>query len=174
MTASKHTILSLVTLVVLLSLTCVLALTTLRPKVRSAVPQWLHPKTDTIRDTIRLRRPGIVRTIQVPVPAGKVDSAAGVAAYYAKNVYHDTLVDSPQLTIHLTDTVQNNRLMGRTVDYRVKTVDRCHRLFLSSAVSLSSASVFAGYGSRRWSVFGGYDFMNRTPVVGASYNLLRW
>lgn len=130
------------------------------------------PEPLTIHDTVYLPSPVVTKEIPVPVPA-KVDTAAILAQYFTKRVFDDTL-RTQFVTMHLTDTVYQNTLLGRTASYSFTLPQRHHSLTAGVMAGANTFALMGGYRHKRWTFSGGYDFVNRTPMVGVSYTLVRW
>lgn len=125
--------------------------------------------TDTLVDVI-----GTPMVVERTVPA-RVDTAAILADYFNERHYRDTIVQRPYLRVELTDVVGQNRLLDRqvVVNYRQPVV-RDNALTLGIDLGRGLCAVVAGYRRRSWEFRAGYDFTNRTPVVGVQKTLWQW
>lgn len=125
--------------------------------------------TDTLVDVI-----GTPMVVERTVPA-RVDTAAILADYFNERHYRDTIVQRPYLRVELTDVVGQNRLLDRrvVVNYRQPVV-RDNALTLGADLGRGLCAVVAGYRRRSWEFRAGYDFTNRTPVVGVQKTLWQW
>lgn len=132
------------------------------------------PVPDTVRITtpapIRTQ-PVLTKTIPVYIPA-LVDTQAIIRSYYSKNAYADTVTVEKYGTITITDTVLMNGIDSRLVTYDLHfpTVKRRDWSIGIGAFGMSNA--FGAVGSIRYrhlSVFGGYDFINKSPLFGGQY-----
>lgn len=132
----------------------------------------LPQEPETIHDTVYLPGPVVTKEIPVPVPA-KVDTAAILAQYFTKRVYDDTL-QTKFVTMHLTDTVYQNTLLGRTASYTFTLPQRNHSLTAGVIAGANTFALMGGYRYKRWLFSGGYDFANKESVFGASYTFSAW
>lgn len=132
----------------------------------------LPQEPETIHDTVYLPGPVVTKEIPVPVPA-KVDTAAILAQYFTKRVYDDTL-QTKFVTMHLTDTVYQNTLLGRTASYTFTLPQRNHSLTVGVIAGANTFALMGGYRYKRWLFSGGYDFANKASVFGASYTFSAW
>ena len=130
------------------------------------------PEPETIHDTVYLPGPVITKEIPVPVPA-KVDTAAILAQYFTKRIYDDTL-QTQFVTMHLTDTVYQNTLLGRTASYSFTLPQRHHSLTARVIAGPHTFALMGGYRHKRWHYSGGYDFTNKAPILSVSYTLKTW
>lgn len=132
----------------------------------------LPQEPETIHDTVYLPGPVVTKEIPVPVPA-KVDTAAILAQYFTKRVYDDTL-QTKFVTMHLTDTVYQNTLLGRTASYTFTLPQRHHSLTAGVIAGANTFALMGGYRYKRWLFSGGYDFANKASVFGVSYTFSAW
>lgn len=137
---------------------------------QNSLPQF--PEPEMIHDTVYLPGPVVTKEIPVPVPA-KVDTAAILAKYFTKRVYDDTL-QTKFVTMHLTDTVYQNTLLGRTASYTFTLPQRHHSLTAGLLAGANTFALMGGYRYKRWLFSGGYDFANKAPMLSASYTLFTW
>lgn len=126
-----------------------------------------------VTDTLFLPSPVQVDSIIVPVPA-EIDTAAILNQYFTKHIYRDTLIQTKFVKVHITDTVYMNRLLGRVVDYNLSFPVYNQALSLGTVGGYKNLSLLAGYRHKRWEFLGGYDFYNKSLMVGAKYTLFRW
>lgn len=130
--------------------------------------------TVTLRDTVYLPGPPVVREVPVPVPA-EVDTAAILAQHYTERVYTDYIIDEPYLRVSLTDTVFRNRIIGRTANYTYRAPSvRLNALTLSAIAGHHHLSLMLGYRRRRTELMAGYDIYNRSFLIGAKRELFIW
>lgn len=130
------------------------------------------PELQTIHDTVYLPGPVVTKEIPVPVPS-KVDTAAILAQYFTKRVFDDTL-RTQFVTMHLTDTVYQNTLLGRTASYSFTLPQRHHSLTAGVIAGPHTFALMGGYRHKRWHYSGGYDFTNKAPILSVSYTLKTW
>ena len=122
--------------------------------------------TEILRDTV-IYKPGKNiyhdTTIFVPYPVDKpIDTAQILAVYMAKNVFKDTLKLPDSLGfVYLLDTVQQNKLLGRTFSAQVKSRLISEKIYLKE---LPKSKFYAG-GSLSKSIMGAsliYDYKQKT------------
>jgi len=127
-------------------------------------------------DTVYIPSPKLV-FVQAPQLPPVIDSAAVVSAYYSTRVYRDTLINLPELKVSITDSVRENSIIGRVVDYNyvmpviTKTVTLPPPRWSGSVLVDSRGSVSALIQNRRTIYVGGYDIPNRVPFVGVGFNI---
>lgn len=160
--------------VVLAVLICFLILKTCHP----GQGQEKNYYVDTVRiaDTLFLPAPPVINRVLVEVPA-EVDTQAALRDYFAKNIYQDTIVKTPQLSVIVRDTVDQNRLSGRQVYYTMKQPvfrEKRNSLSLSSTFAFQSIPVTLDYYRDDWQFSAGYDVVNKMPVFGLGYRFARW
>ncbi|MGL4852894.1 MAG: hypothetical protein ACRC3Z_09680 [Phocaeicola sp.] len=135
-------------------------------EVKVPVVEWSIP------DTVYVPVPSPAEIIKVPVPVD-VDTAAILQQFYTQNVYTRPIIDTPKLTVHLTDTVYNNVLLGSTASYRMAKPIK-HDLSVGFLGSSGSFSFVGTYSYDRIGVTLGYDFLNKSPIFGTKYYLFKW
>lgn len=125
--------------------------------------------TDTIVDVIS---EPVVVVREVPAT---VDTASILADYFSERHYQDTIIERPYLRVELTDIVGQNQLLDRqvVVNYQQPVVYD-NSLTLGADIGRNLCTVMAGYRRKSWEFRAGYDFYNRTPVVGVSKTLWQW
>lgn len=132
--------------------------------------------TVTVTDSLFLPMPVPGKYIIVEVPAD-VDTAAILKDYYTQKIYDDTLVHNNRLNLVLRDTVYNNKLLGRTVNYTLSNpVPRIesHELMISGDVGFKHQSIMLDYKLNRFHFRAGYDFYNKAPMAGVGFTLIKW
>lgn len=143
-------------------------------------------RVDTVRvqGVVHVPGPTLVERVHDTVPA-VVDTMEIVRAYYAQNVYRDTVRIKEYGVLTLTDTVWMNSLTGRRVDWELDMP----RLVLSLPQDGPGVNVRSSWGCalggfgwlggmgvlgslryRHLQVLGGYDFVNTSPLVGIQYS----
>lgn len=143
---------------------------------RDGIRQALPGDTIRIDSIIEIPVPSPAVEVQVPVPA-EVDTAAILADYYVQRMYNDTLVDNEFVTLMLRDTVYNNKLLGRTVHYNLSIPTKKmpeHEVLVTGDFGYRSQTVMAGYRYKKLQFRAGYDFYNKSPMVGIGLTLARW
>lgn len=137
---------------------------------------FIQMDTVTVTDSFFLPNPVPSKYIIVEVPVD-VDTAAILKDYYTQKIYDDTLVNNNRLNLVLRDTVYNNKLLGRTVNYTISTPvpkKENHELMISGDVGVKHQSIMLDYKLDRFHFRAGYDFYNKAPVVGAGFTLIKW
>ncbi|MBQ9641527.1 MAG: hypothetical protein IJV06_08195 [Bacteroidaceae bacterium] len=143
-------------------------------------------RVDTVRvgGVVYVPGPRLVETVHDTVPA-VVDTMGIVRAYYARNVYRDTVRIKEYGVLTVTDTVWMNGLTGRRVDWNLDVP----QLVLSSPQSGKAPGARGSWGCavggfgwrggmgvlgsvryRHLQLLGGYDFVNTSPLVGVQYS----
>ena len=146
----------------------------------------LRIDTVWVRDTILTTSPVVVREEVREVPAS-VDTAAIVQHYFTARVLSDTFHLRDMVTVRITDTLFQNDIVGRTVDYDLATLEptviytpaagqRHPRVALSAGVQLGreQVAVLAGLRIRRAELLGGYDLRLRAASVSLKYDVWQW
>lgn len=136
------------------------------------------PSGDTIRidSIIKVPVPSPVVEVPVPVPAN-VDTAAILSDYYTQRMYDDTLINDQFVTLMLRDTVYNNKLLGRTVHYNLSmpTIKvPTHEITVTGDFGYRNQTVMAGYKYKKLQFRAGYDFYNKSPMIGVGLTIARW
>ncbi|ADV44375.1 hypothetical protein [Bacteroides helcogenes] len=131
------------------------------------------PETIRIHDTIYADIPQpevIIR--EVP---SEIDTAAILTDYFSERHYLDTVIERPYLHVELADVISRNSLLERRVilDYR-QPVIHDNALVLGMDISHSWYLLTAGYRHKSWVFRTGYDFYNKSLVVGISKDLWKW
>lgn len=132
--------------------------------------------TVTLTDILFLPMPVPGKYIIVEVPAD-VDTAAILKDYYTQKIYDDTLVHNNRMNLVLRDTVYNNKLLGRTVNYTLSNPvpkNESHELMISGDVGFKHQSIMLDYKLDRFHFRAGYDFYNKAPMAGVGFTLIKW
>lgn len=137
---------------------------------------WCH-------DTIVKLGPVLVWEEVREVPAD-IDTMAVVQAYYTTRVMADTFRLKDMAEVHIVDTVIENKIVGRYIDYdlaHLNVTTSVHgtatpRLALSIGAQMGTeqASLMAGIRIRRTEILGGYDFRLHAPSITLKYDILKW
>ena len=137
-------------------------------------------RTDTtfipFHDTIYRDKPTLVY-IQAPQLPVVIDTQAIIASYYSTHIYKDTLINLPELKVSITDSVRENSIIGRVVDYNyvmpviTKTVTLPSPKWSGAVLVDSRGAASALLRYNRTLYTGGYDFVNKVPFVGVGFNL---
>ena len=138
---------------------------------------WCH-------DTIVKPGPVLVWEEVREVPAD-IDTMAIVQAYYTTRVMADTLRLQDMAEVHIVDTVVENKIVGRYIDYDLAHLDvtasvhgktAAPRLALTVGAQMGTeqAALLAGVRIRRAEILGGYDFRLHAPNITLKYDILQW
>lgn len=132
---------------------------------------------NVVHDTVRIKTAAPIeshpiRTMTIPVYIPQmIDTDAVLRDYFAKNVYVDTVEIEKFGFVTITDTVLMNGIDSRFVTYDLKVPNK--KKNWSMGVGLfGEREAFGVVGSvryRHFNVFGGYDFLNKSPLVGGQY-----
>lgn len=151
-------------------------------------PPAVEVRIDTVWvcDTILTPGPVVVREEVREVPA-IVDTAEILQQYFTARVLADTFQLRDVATVRVTDTLFQNNIIGRAVDYDLAMLDISAeykgpekpsqaRLALSLGVQLGSeqAAVIGGIRYKRVEVGVGYDLRLRAPSILLKYDLWQW
>lgn len=140
---------------------------------------WVH-------DTILTAGPVVVREEVREVPAD-IDTPAILSAYYTSRTLSDTFHLRDVATVRITDTLFQNNIVGRMVDYDLATLHPTvisgstgqlspPRLALSLGTQLGSeqAALVVGLRLRRAELGIGYDLRLHAPSVTLKYDIWQW
>ncbi len=108
----------------------------------------------------------------------KVDTTAIINDYYSRKIYSELLINTENLKLSLSDTVFQNSLLGRNLNYELtfpeitKTVTITKKPVFSVSLLLDSrpsASALVGY--KYFFIQGGYNLQEKQPFVGLGVKL---
>ena len=98
--------------------------------------------TTVIEKTITKTRPvEVIREIEIPAD---VDTAAILADFFAKNVYHRVLIDDTTALIEMTDTVHQNQLLQGKLKYINRTPVTIHETYIIHPPDPPRFQLYAG------------------------------
>lgn len=131
------------------------------------------PETIIRHDTIHPAIPE-PEVIVKEVPA-EVDTTAILADYFSERHYLDTIIERPYLRVELADVISRNSLLDRTVvvDYRQPVV-YSNALTLGMDIGHFRYVLSAGYRHKLWEFRAGYDFYNKSLMLGVSKTFWQW
>ena len=133
--------------------------------------------TIVIHDTLIAYEPSPVVERFVPIEVERVDTVYIVEDYQMLRVYADT-VHTSYGQICITDTVYQNRLLTQKVEYDLTFAppDKTRRnsIAIGGGMSPMGAMATIQYRHKRWGYEGGYDFLQKAPMIKISYDLLTW
>jgi hypothetical protein len=118
-----------------------------RPDQQVPVPDTIRITTkvfDSILIERNIPRPypvEVIKTVQIP---SDVDTAAILADYFAKNVYHRVLVDDTTALIELIDTVHQNQLHQGKLIFRNRQPVTIHETYVIHPVPEPRFQLYAG------------------------------
>ena len=123
---------------------------------------YVPQPTDTVFDTL----PAHIDTLKV------------IKSFYRKLAYHDTIVHTKNVLVYLTDTVSQNSIISRMVDYKI-TDPVAPRppeqgIGVVGIAGKQYLAVMAAYRYKNIRIYGGWDFYNKTPTVGIGLKLIEW
>lgn len=134
----------------------------------------------TVHDTIYMPVHSPAEVIHVPVPAD-VDTAAIISNFFTKNIYADTVQLGDYIEFVLTDTVSCNSLISHKFDVLSlpdvyippgAVSSRCVALGAMTGRNLLALKCDLTIRRNQYSL--GYDFINRSPIIGYSYRIASW
>ncbi len=112
-----------------------------------------------------------------PVPSD-VDTQAVLKDYFSKKAYNDTIINIPELKVTVIDTVTQNKVVDRFVYYEMKppVVKQLPRygLSVSAMVGYRTFPVMLELRKDKVGLLAGYDFYNKSPMIGAKIILGSW
>ena len=126
-----------------------------------------------LKDTIYIPQPVPAEAKRIEVPA-EVDTAAILQQFYTQNVYRRPVIDTKLLQVNLVDTVYNNVLIGSTATYTMRIPQHKHDLSVGVLAGFNTFSLMGTYRYDRLGMSAGYDFINKSLVMGVQYRLFRW
>lgn len=141
---------------------------------RATAPE---PEHDTIimRDTMVVISPA--PAVERFVPVERIDTVFIVEDYQMLRVYVDT-IRTEIGDICVTDTVYKNQLQTQKVEYDLKFVPpdrtKSNAIAIGGGMSPMGAMATIQYRHKKWGYEGGYDFINRAPMLKISYDIIKW
>lgn len=122
--------------------------------------------------------------VDIPVPVveykeipQKIDTAAILRNYYAEKKYDDTIINLPELKVSVSDMITENNLTSRTVmlDYnRISPEDKKRSFLIGTMLGKQLQVAYAGYQYKSITYKAGYDFYNKSLIVGFSKDIYKW
>lgn len=135
------------------------------------------PDTVVVSGSVPSHVPPVPEVYFLPIKIA-VDTQAVINDYYSQKVYKDTIINLPQLTVSVTDTVTENRLLDRVINYTYKPeiVTRApkYQLAVSAMAGYRSLPAFLELQKEKVAVMVGYDFYNKSPMLGFKYRFAAW
>lgn len=133
-------------------------------------------------DIVRIDTLSITDTFYKPVPIPKevikqlppavIDTAMVIADYYARKIYNDTLINTDMLMVSVTDTVHENALLARKINYTYSypqiTKTTKNRLYMGAD---SRGVTWVGWSHKNIVLSAGYDIFNNKPTLGFGVKL---
>ena len=132
----------------------------------------------------------VVDSIYVPLPAEtvrvatpmRVDTQRIIADYFDRHIYRDTLRASAPGKLGgsaeaiVCDTIAQNGIAGRSVrlTFTPNRLATARSVGLLSTWGMHNLTLMAEYRYRRWAMYAGYNFSERSPVAGVGYRLIEW
>ena len=116
-----------------------------------------------------------------------IDTMAIVQAYYTTRIMADTFRLRDMAEVHIVDTLVENKIIGRYIDYDLAQLDISYdihetrkgtpaRLALTVGVQLGRehAALMGGVRFKRTELGAGYDFRLHAPSLTLKYDILQW
>ena len=134
-----------------------------RPQPKTVV-KWQKQYIPMPAETIRIQLPSEVDTVEV------------IQEYFTKKVYRDTVLHNDTVTLVLQDTIWQNSIADRTVSltFNAAHFTKANSVSVGTVLGFQQAGLLASWRHRRWQLSAGWNFVDRSPVVGASYTLFEW
>lgn len=134
---------------------------------------------DVVVDSIYVPMPA--ETVRVSVPL-HVDTQRVIADYFDRHIYRDTLRASApgrhggSAEAIVCDTIAQNGIAGRSVrlTFTPNRLATTRSVGLLSTWGMRNLTLMAEYRYRRWTMYAGYNFSERSPVAGVGYRLVEW
>lgn len=129
-------------------------------------------KTDTVIRTVTI--PNIVVYRDIP---REIDTAAIIRDYFASVEYCDTVLQSPESSVMIRETVEQNRIAQREVRLInvSTTITRTPSNALYIGASASSApQVFCLWQHKDWGFGGGFTFVRNHPFLTVTRLIKNW
>lgn len=135
------------------------------------------PKQVTRKHAYLVYVPQPSDTVTDTLPA-HIDTLKVIKTFYKKLAYHDTIVKTNNVTVALTDTVYNNRIISRMVDYKIDNPAAPRPpeqgIGVVGIFGKQYLATLAAYKYKNMRIYGGWDFYNKAPTVGIGFNLIEW
>lgn len=136
-----------------------------------------RPDTVVVSDTLWVSLPSPVVEKLVPIEVQRIDTVFIVKDYQMMRIYADT-INTQYGQICIIDTIHQNALTAQRVEYDLKFVPpdrtRSNTIAIGGGMSPMSAIATIQYRHKRWGYEGGYDFLQKAPMVKISYDIFRW
>ena len=134
---------------------------------------------DVVVDSIYVPLPA--ETVRVATPV-RVDTQRIIADYFDRHIYRDTLRASAPGKLGgsaeaiVCDTIAQNGIAGRSVrlTFTPNRLATARSVGLLSTWGMHNLTLMAEYRYRRWAMYAGYNFSERSPVAGVGYRLIEW
>lgn len=127
-------------------------------------------------DTVYVDSPTLVYERVVEKPA-IVDTAEIIDKFFKQKVYVDTIQANEYVTVVISDTISLNNLDSQELHVYTRIpvlMERKNSFSFRFESGFNCCNIGAEYRHKKFGVFAGYDFVNKTPVVGLNYRLLLW
>jgi hypothetical protein len=114
-------------------------------------------------------------TIRVQLPS-KIDTVTVVREYFTKKVYRDTIFSNDTVELVVSDTVYKNALGDRKVSltFNASRFVKTNSVGIEGLIGYREADLLAVFRHKRWQLAGGWNFVEKGPVIGVGYTLVEW
>lgn len=133
-----------------------------------------------VHDTIYISYPLPSETVFVPVPAD-VDTAQILSNYFSLCVYEDTVRIGDYVDLSITDSVTCNKLISHKIDvlglpelYVPPSAVSARCVALGAVTGKNLLALKVDLSLKTHTISAGYDFCNKSPVIGYSYKIAKW
>lgn len=142
--------------------------------VRSCRPDG-RPQPETIVKWQKQYIPMPAETIRIQLPS-EVDTVKVIQEYFTQKVYRDTVLQNDTVTLVLQDTIWQNSIADRTVSltFNADRFTKAHSVSVGTVLGFQQADLLASWRHRRWQLSAGWNFVDKSPVVGGAYTLFEW
>lgn len=129
-------------------------------------------KTDTVIRTVTI--PNIVVYRSIP---REIDTSAIIRDYFSAVEYSDTVLQTPDASVMIRETVEQNRIAQREIKLIAvnTTITRTPSNTLYVGASASSApEIFCLWQHKDWGFGAGYAFVRNNPFISVTRKIKSW
>lgn len=128
--------------------------------------------TVTVKEKLEVYKPMPSDTLYVKVPAD-VDTAAVLAAYFSRVTYHDVVPVENYGTVTIIDTIYQNGIENRVIEYDLSfpsyTKKKNFSLAAGAFVRHDGFGPVASIRYKNLRLSAGYDIRNKAPIGALQY-----
>lgn len=136
---------------------------------------YIDVRIDTIVvvDTFTLPPPKPQIIIKREIPPA-IDTMAILSAYFEKRIFNDTIINNENLIVEVKDTITENQIQSRKINYSLLYPEITRTLKPRNRLSIHAdtrGSIYLQLQRDRYLFSGGYDIVNKTPMIGLGINI---